>query len=280
MRTAESAVLTPCPPGPEARKTSTRISSSRTLTSTSSTSGTTATEAKLVCRRREASNGEIRTSRCTPISPRRYPNAYSPDTSTVADLMPASSPGSRSTTSAFRPARSHHRRYMRRSICAQSCDSVPPAPGWKDTIAAFVSWGPESMILSSNSSRSFRRLAIPSAISASRLPSAASSASSRATPRSSAFLESSVTRVTRRVSSVRSRMTSWAWRLSSQNDGWAVSVSSVAIRCSFAGTSKMPPELGHAAREIGDVALEVTRHQAARLRARTASAAAVTHRAR
>src|SRR5881398_1872433 len=63
MRTAESAVLTPCPPGPDARKTSTRSSSSRTLTSTSSTSGTTATDAKLVCRRREASNGEILTSR-------------------------------------------------------------------------------------------------------------------------------------------------------------------------------------------------------------------------
>src|SRR5438093_51060 len=157
MRTAESAVLTPCPPGPEARKTATRISSSRTLTSTSSTSGTTASEAKLVCRRREASNGEIRTSRCTPISPRRYPNAYSPDTSTVADLMPASSPGSRSTTSAFKPARSHHLRYIRSSICAQSCDSVPPAPGWIDTIAAFVSWDPESMIFISNSSRSFRR---------------------------------------------------------------------------------------------------------------------------
>src|SRR2546429_5871131 len=67
MRTAESAVLTPWPPGPEDRKTSTRISSSRTLTSTSSTSGTTEADAKLVCRRREASNGEIRTSRCTQI---------------------------------------------------------------------------------------------------------------------------------------------------------------------------------------------------------------------
>src|SRR5207302_8832717 len=32
MRTAESAVLTPWPPGPEARKTSTRISSSRAFT--------------------------------------------------------------------------------------------------------------------------------------------------------------------------------------------------------------------------------------------------------
>src|SRR5712692_2117542 len=52
MRTAESAVLTPCPPGPDERKTSIRSSSSRTLTSTSSTSGVTATDAKLVWRRR------------------------------------------------------------------------------------------------------------------------------------------------------------------------------------------------------------------------------------
>ena len=71
IRTAESAVFTPCPPGPDERKTSTRRSSSRTVTSTSSTSGATATEAKLVCRRLEASNGEMRTRRCTPISPRR-----------------------------------------------------------------------------------------------------------------------------------------------------------------------------------------------------------------
>src|SRR2546426_6701549 len=65
MRTAESAVLTPWPPGPEARKTSTRTSSSLRFTSTSSTSGTTATDAKLVCRRREASNGEIRSEEHT-----------------------------------------------------------------------------------------------------------------------------------------------------------------------------------------------------------------------
>ena len=68
MRTAESAVLTPCPPGPDERYTSTRISSSRTTTSTSSTSGITATDAKDVCRRFEASKGEMRMSRCTPIS--------------------------------------------------------------------------------------------------------------------------------------------------------------------------------------------------------------------
>ena len=42
-------------------------------TSTSSTSGTADTEAKLVCRRLEASKGEMRMSRWTPISPREIP---------------------------------------------------------------------------------------------------------------------------------------------------------------------------------------------------------------
>src|SRR3990170_677843 len=143
MRTAESAVLTPCPPGPEERYTSTRMSSSLTTTSTSSTSGMTATDANDVCRRLEASNGEIRISRCTPISLLRYPYAYSPVISIVADLIPASSPASRSTTSALKPARSAQRTYMRMSIWAQSWDSVPPAPGWMDRIAFFLSCGPE-----------------------------------------------------------------------------------------------------------------------------------------
>ena len=194
--------------------------------------------------------------------------------------MPASSPGSRSTTSAFKPARSHHLRYIRSSICAQSCDSVPPAPGWIDTIAAFVSWDPESMIFISNSSRSFRRPATPSAISASRLPSVASSASSRSTVRSSALAASSFTRVTSRDSSVRSRMTSCARRLSSQKDGCAISVSSAVSRCSLTGTSKMPPELGQATRELGHITLGITQHQATRGRARAASDAPDTPSAR
>ena len=57
----------------------------------------------------------------------------------VADLIPASSPASRSTTSALKPARSAQRRYMRMSICAQSCDSVPPAPAWMERMAFFLS---------------------------------------------------------------------------------------------------------------------------------------------
>ena len=71
MRTAESAVFTPWPPGPDERYTSMRSSSSRMVTSTSSTSGVSATEANDVWRRLEASNGEIRIRRCTPASPFR-----------------------------------------------------------------------------------------------------------------------------------------------------------------------------------------------------------------
>ena len=38
-------------------------------------------------------------------------------------------------TSRLKPRRSAHFRYMRSSISAQSCDSVPPAPGWIVTMA-------------------------------------------------------------------------------------------------------------------------------------------------
>jgi hypothetical protein len=50
--------------------------------------------------------------------------------SPVALLMPATSPADTSTTSVCQPRRSAHRRYMRNSISAQSCASVPPEPDW------------------------------------------------------------------------------------------------------------------------------------------------------
>jgi hypothetical protein len=46
----------------------------------------------------------------------------------VADLTPASSPGEASFISTSKPRLSAHRRYIRNSISAQSCESVPPAP--------------------------------------------------------------------------------------------------------------------------------------------------------
>src|SRR5919109_5187848 len=174
--------------------------------------------------------------------------------------MPASSPGSKSTTSALKPARSHQRRYMRISICAQSCDSVPPAPGWIERMAALASCGPESITLSSNSSSSRCSLVIPSRSSASTLSSPASAASSSRTPRSEAWPPSSVTRATTRATSARSRISSCARRLSSQNAGDAISASRAASRASLLGRSKVPPKLVDAPGELGDLALEVAQH--------------------
>ena len=51
-----------------------------------------------------------------------------------------------SMTSRLKPRRSVQRRYMRISISAQSCDSVPPAPGWIVTIAFLRSSSPESIV--------------------------------------------------------------------------------------------------------------------------------------
>ena len=67
--TAESVILTCCPPAPLALYVSILISAGFISTSTlSSTSGTTSTEAKEVCLFLLASKGEILTSLWTPFS--------------------------------------------------------------------------------------------------------------------------------------------------------------------------------------------------------------------
>ena len=74
MRTAESVVLTLWPPGPDERKTSTRMSfSGISMWSVCSTTGSTSTPAKDVCRRPWLSNGLIRTSRWVPCSTESVP---------------------------------------------------------------------------------------------------------------------------------------------------------------------------------------------------------------
>src|SRR2546425_108996 len=64
---------------------------------------------------------------------------------------------------------------MRSSICAQSCDSVPPAPGWIETSAPRRSHSPESRLLSSRSATCF-------STPLSSLESSSSSASSPPAP--------------------------------------------------------------------------------------------------
>ena len=88
--------------------------------SASSSIGITSSEANEVCRRFCASNGLMRTRRCTPRSADSRPYTFVPRTVNVADLMPASSPCWMSSISASKPSRSAHRVYMRSSISAQS----------------------------------------------------------------------------------------------------------------------------------------------------------------
>src|ERR1051325_98792 len=70
----------------------------------------------------------MRTRRRTPFSALIRTTAYCPLIWRSTDLMPASSPSSRSSSSTLKPWRSAQRVYIRINISAQSCDSVPPAP--------------------------------------------------------------------------------------------------------------------------------------------------------
>ena len=134
------------------------------------------------------SNGEIRTSRCTPTSERSRPKAFSPATVKVADFKPASSPGIVSVTTALKPSRSAQRRYMRSSISVQSWASVPPAPACRTTIALRWSFSPESS--ASSSTRSARCRSAPISDSMSALTASPSRASSNSVSRSASACSS------------------------------------------------------------------------------------------
>ncbi|MCG3184410.1 MAG: hypothetical protein ICCCNLDF_02530 [Planctomycetes bacterium] len=93
MRTALSTLFTFWPPLPPARlKFSSRSFSLISMSiSSDSASGTTSTLANAVCRLPAALNGEIRTSRWVPTSPRRKPAAKGPLINAAALRMPATS---------------------------------------------------------------------------------------------------------------------------------------------------------------------------------------------
>ncbi len=131
-----------------------RSLSSISISTSSSSSGQTKTDAKEVWRARPG-----RTARCARGGarrprPRGGRRRTRPGTMSVALLMPASSPGWKSMISRLKPRRSAQRRYMRSSISAQSCDSVPPAPGLMVTMAFVRSCSPPSIFLISAASTS------------------------------------------------------------------------------------------------------------------------------
>ena len=114
--------------------------------------------AKLVCRPPDESNGDLRTKRCTPVSVRNKPKAYSPSIFKVAPLIPATSPGDSSSKVALKPLRSAYLRYWRNNMLAQSQASVPPAPAWMSKKALLGSAGLLNMRRNSSFSMSAARL--------------------------------------------------------------------------------------------------------------------------
>src|SRR3954469_20851910 len=158
----------------------------------------------------------------------------------VADLMPASSPGDASSSSTWKPRRSAQRMSMRRSISAQSCESVPPVPAWTETAASPASYGPAKRRSSSSpaslASISLRCSATSSAIdssSAASSSSASRSSSSRSVSRYAASL-----RDARACSADTFAARSW----SSQKPGSPISRSSASRRSASAAGSKVVRE--------------------------------------
>src|SRR5271163_3413757 len=251
MRTADSTLLTFWPPWPPARNVSMRRSSGLMLISMrSSISGITNADANDVCRRAAWSNGEIRTSRCTPVSPASNPYAFSPANWMVAFLMPASSPGVSSSTSAFMFLRSAQRKYIRNRMDAQSCDSVPPAPGLMVMMAFRWSVSPESSVLVSSSPMYVSALSISrdksfsNSLRCSALVSSfarlmyVSMSSEKEVSFSSAAICSSVR--------LRSRKTACASSWLLQKFGSAARASRLFRRSRYCGASKITPNQGDA----------------------------------
>src|SRR2546425_9024105 len=71
--------------------------------------------------------------------------------------MPATSPPVRSSTSTAKPFLSQYLMYMRSSIAAQSCASVPPEPAWMSTKQLLGSSGLENMRRNSSAATSLSR---------------------------------------------------------------------------------------------------------------------------
>src|SRR5688572_59265 len=258
-RTADSVLLTCWPPAPLERYTSILMSAGfRSILMSSSTSGDTNTEANEVWRRLPESNGDLRTRRCTPVSVRSQPYAYSPLTSMVALLMPATSPACESNTSASKPRDAAHLRYMRSSICAQSCASVPPAPAWISRKALCESISPRYMRLNSSLRTSASSLAASRSISRAMDSSSSLSASSSSSAAEVTAPVASSMSTRSMVRRARSLPSSWAFSGFCQ---MAVSSSSrltSSSRSFFWSYSKKPPQGVHTLLEIFELPLQLS----------------------
>src|SRR5579871_5398527 len=166
--------------------------------------------------------------------------------------MPATSPSLCSRISARKPFLSQYLRYMRSSIEAQSCASVPPAPAWMSMKQLLGSSGLENMRRNSRDATSRSSFSVSDEMleRVASSPSArASSKSSRASPRPPSTRSSVPTTASRDFFSLPS---SCARCGLSQSFGSSSSRLSAARRPFFASKSKIPPQFGRACLQVGD----------------------------
>src|SRR6266446_3366970 len=131
---------------------------------------------------------------------------------------------------------------VRSSICAQSCDSVPPAPGWMDRRAFAVSISPHSNDSSSKCSIPKASFDVSIWTSWSTSASSASSAKSSRLTASSTWPSNFCQRSVGACSWARRFNTSWASSTSSQKLSRAIWASRAAISAWALPRSKMTSE--------------------------------------
>src|SRR5215210_5354920 len=155
--------------------------------------------------------------------------------------MPASCPGCMSSTSALKPRFSAHFRYIFRSISAQSCASVPPAPDCIEQMALSASCWPESSISVSASDTSVSSRSISSRNSFAL--DSSSVANSKSTSVSATDDSNPSCLLTTRSIRLRCCKTFCAASWSFQKSVSDARASSLDNSSRFAATSKKPPEL-------------------------------------
>src|SRR4051812_19824678 len=170
----------------------------------------------------------------------------------VTLLMPATSPSVRSSTSTRKPFLSQYLMYIRSSIEAQSCASVPPEPAWMSRKQLLGSSGLENMRRNSSVPTSCPSLST----SREMLESVASSPSSRARSKSSRASDSPLSTrpsvPTTASSDFFSLPSSCARCGLSHSFGSSSSRFSASRRPCFASKSKIPPQLGGSGLQIGE----------------------------
>ena len=166
--------------------------------------------------------------------------------------MPATSPSDSSSTSTPKPLRSQYLRYMRSSIAAQSCASVPPEPDWMSTKQLFGSSALENMRRNSMLAMSFSAAARSPATLISVASSASARAISNSSPASRNWLSSNSRLPTTPSRVFFSRPSSCARLASLQMSGSSSCRPTSIRRACLVSKSKIPPHFLGAGAEVGE----------------------------